>query len=169
VLFPTFLRSEASAVYLADGVLTPIAEGSLLDADFQVGPSSLKGGGQAAFISKGRTGVQRVVRQDDTGQLVTAATTASGTYANLSQTDNSPAINDAGMVAFWATLPTGEAGIFTGAVPAASTVIRTGDPLFGSTVVELQLGGLNNAGAIAFRAVLMNGRQVIGVATPPGR
>jgi hypothetical protein len=167
VLFPAFLRTEEPAVYRADGEHTPIAEGSQLDADFQVRPSSLNGPGQAAFIAVGRTGVQRVLRQDVTGQLVTTATTESGAYANLSQGDNSPALNDAGMVAFWATLPTGAAGIFTGAVPVASTVIRTGDPLFGDIVVELHLGGLNNRGAIAFRAVLSNGRQVIAVATPP--
>jgi hypothetical protein len=65
-------------------------------------------------------------------------------------------------------LPAGPSGIFTGAVLSAGTVIRTGDPLFGSTVVEINLGGLNNRGEIAFRAVLSNGRQVIGVATPPG-
>lgn len=167
VLFPTFLRTEESAVYKADGELTPIAVGSQLDADFQVGPSSLNGPGQAAFIAVGRTGVQRVLRQDVTGQLVTAAATVSGAYANLSRGDDSPAINDGGMIAFWATLPTGAAGIFTGADPAASTVLRTGDPLFGHTVVELHLGGLNNRGAIVFRAVLSNGQQVIGVATPP--
>jgi hypothetical protein len=167
VLFPARLRSEESAVYRADGDLTPIAEGSRFDADFQVGSSSLNGPGQAAFVALGHTGVQRLQRQDVTGQLVAAATTEFGDYANLSQDDDSPAINDAGMIAFWATLPTGAAGIFTGAAPSSSTVILTGDPLFGETVVELQLGGFNNRGAIAFRAVLSNGRQVIGVATPP--
>jgi hypothetical protein len=167
VLFPARLRSEEAAVYRADGELPPIAEASRFDADFQVGSSSLNGGGQAAFVAVRHTGVQRVLRQDVTGQLVTAATTEFADYANLSQNDDSPAINDAGMIAFWATLPTGAAGIFTGATPASSTVIQSGDPLFGDTVVELQLGGFNNHGAIAFRAVLSNGRQVIGVATPP--
>ena len=37
VLFPALLKSEESAVYLADGELTPIAEGPQFDADFQVG------------------------------------------------------------------------------------------------------------------------------------
>jgi len=58
--------------------------------------------------------------------------------------------------------------IFTGPNPALSTFIRTGEALFGATVVEIELGGLNNRGEIAFRAVLSSGRQVIGVATPPG-
>jgi len=101
------------------------------------------------------------------GALVTTTTTESGAYANLSQGDNSPAFNDAGMVAFWAGLPAGSSGIFTGPIPAAGKVLQTGDPLFGSTVVETSLGGLNNRGEITFRARLSNGRQVIGVATPP--
>lgn len=105
---------------------------------------------------------------DALNQLQTTVTTASGIYTSLSNGDNSPALNDAGMVAFWAGLGAGMSGIFTGPNPAASTVIRTGEALFGATVVEIELGALNNRGEIAFRAVLSSGRQVIGVATPPG-
>ena len=101
------------------------------------------------------------------GALVTTATTESGAYANLSQGDNSPAFSNAGMVAFWAGLPAGHPGSSPGPIPAAGKVLQTGDPLFGSTVVETSLGGLNNRGEITFRARLSNGRQVIGVATPP--
>jgi hypothetical protein len=88
-------------------------------------------------------------------------------YASLSSGDNSPTLNHAGMVAFWAGLPAGASGVFTGPDLSASMVIRTGDLLFGATVIELHLGGVNNRGEIAFRAVLSNGRQVIGVGTPP--
>jgi len=168
VLFPTFLRTETPAVFKADGELTELANGSLFDADFQVRASSLNGPGQASLIAVGTTGVQRVLIQDALGQLVTTASTESGAYANLSQGDNSPAINDAGMVAFWAGLPAGHPGSSPGPIPAAGKVLQTGDPLFGSTVVEISLGGLNNRGEITFRARLSNGRQVIGVATPPG-
>jgi hypothetical protein len=108
-----------------------------------------------------------VLTHDAFDQLQTTVTTATGVYTSLSNGDNSPALNDAGMVAFWAGLGAGMSGIFTGPNPAASTVIRTGDALFGATVVEIELGGLNNRGEIAFRAVLSSGRQVIGVATPP--
>jgi hypothetical protein len=71
------------------------------------------------------------------------------------------------MVAFWAGLAAGASGIYTGPDLSASMVIRTGDLLFGATVIELHLGGVTNRGEIAFRAVLSNGRQVIGVGTPP--
>jgi len=85
-------------------------------------------------------------------RVTAVAATTSGTYANLSQADDSPATNDAGMIAFWATLPTGEAGIF--AAPAARTITRTGDRLVDSFTTKLQRSGLNNRGAFAFRAEL---------------
>lgn len=167
VLFPTFLRSEAFAVFKADDTLTPLADGALLDAEFQVRPGGLNAAGRAAFIALGASGEQRVLTQDAFDQLQTTATTATGAFATLSNGDNSPTLNDAGMVAFWAGLAAGASGIFTGPDTSANSVIRTGDLLFGATVIELHLGGLNNRGEIAFRAVLSNGRQVIGVATPP--
>jgi hypothetical protein len=51
-------------VFKADGELAEVANGSLLDADFQVRPSSLNGPGQASVIALGTTGVQRVLTQD---------------------------------------------------------------------------------------------------------
>jgi hypothetical protein len=41
---------------------------------------------------------------DALNQLQATVTTASGIYTSLSNGDNSPALNDAGMVAFWAGL-----------------------------------------------------------------
>jgi hypothetical protein len=170
ILFPTFLRSEELAVFKADDTLTPLADVTRFDGEFQVRPGSLNAAGRTAFIGLGlgASGEQRVMTHDALNQLQTTVTTASGIYTSLSNGDNSPALNDAGMVAFWAGLGAGMSGIFTGPNPAASTVIRTGEALFGATVVEIELGGLNNRGEIAFRAVLSSGRQVIGVATPPG-
>ena len=48
-----------------------------------------------------------------------------------------PSINDAGAVAFFATLDAGGSGIFTGPDPTTDVVIRTGDLLFGATVTAL--------------------------------
>jgi hypothetical protein len=67
-----------------------------------------------------------------------------------------PSINNAGTVAFFATLDAGGQGIFTGADPGASKIIATGYPLFGSTVTRLDLfglriqPGLNDGGSVAF-------------------
>jgi hypothetical protein len=90
-----------------------------------------------------------------------------GASASLSSGDNSPTLDDAGMVAFWAGLASGASGVFTGPDLSASMVIRTGDLLFGATVIELHLGGVTNRGESAFRAVLSNVRHVIGVGAPP--
>jgi hypothetical protein len=63
-------------------------------------------------------------------------------------------------------------GIFIG--PNAEKVIASGDALFGSTVFALVMSNdlsltshsLNDAGQIAFRYVLANGRSGIALATP---
>lgn len=54
-------------------------------------------------------------------------------------------------------------GIFTGPDPIADRVIASGDSLFGSTVVGLDLKPtrLNDGGQIAFGASLADGRRVI--------
>ncbi len=84
-----------------------------------------------------------------------------GTFTGFSA---NPAINNAGTVAFRAGLRAGGNGVFTGADPLANRVIGTGDALFGSAVTGLSFGneGLNDAGQLAFRASLADGRQVIG-------
>jgi hypothetical protein len=72
-------------------------------------------------------------------------------------------INDADEVAFLATLPDGRFGIFTGPDPEADRVVVTGDLLCGAAVrgVSLFRDSLNNAGQLAFGAVLADGRSVI--------
>ncbi len=90
----------------------------------------------------------------------------SGPYSSLGE----PSINDTGTVAFLAGLDAAGPGIFTGPDPAADKVIRTGDPLFGSTVMSLDISesgaALNNFGRIAFWAELEDGTQGIYVANP---
>lgn len=84
---------------------------------------------------------------------------------------DAPSINDKGVVAFWASLDAGGHGIFTGPDPGTNKVIAAGDALDGSTVRDLTFGtfgreGLNNAGQVAFRARLADGRQGIYRADP---
>jgi len=84
-------------------------------------------------------------------------------------------INAAGSVAFHARLvPTDEdgdinvEGIFVGDGEANTEVIRTGTALFGSTVEDLLFDsyGFNDAGQVAFRFDLADGRRGIAVANP---
>ncbi|MBD2776866.1 DUF7453 family protein [Iningainema tapete] len=80
----------------------------------------------------------------------------------------SPAINNQGNIAFTATINNGERGIFTGTNPITDKVIATGDPLAGSTVINLNFlkSGFNNNGEIAFFAQLANGTTSIYSAKP---
>lgn len=64
-------------------------------------------------------------------------------------------------MAFFALTDAGGDGIFTGPDPAADKVIKTGDALFGSTVLGLFPGTQNRFGQVAFRADLANGTTVI--------
>ncbi len=79
-----------------------------------------------------------------------------------------PSINSAGTVAFFSLLDTGGEGIYLGDGGAGTKVIGTGDALFGSTVEALNFGpqALNDAGQLAFRVYLADGREGIAVATP---
>jgi hypothetical protein len=113
------------------------------------------GGGGGIFTSSG--GVTTMIA-DNTGPF---RTFGSGL----------PAINDAGTVAFLASLDEGGSGIFTGPNPVTDKVIATGDSLFGSTVTSLSFNrfsskGLNNAGQLTFFAQLADGISGIFRADP---
>jgi len=113
------------------------------------------GGGGGIFTSSG--GVTTIIA-DNTGPF---RTFGSGL----------PAINDAGTVAFLASLDEGGSGIFTGPNPVTDKVIATGDSLFGSTVTSLGFNrfsskGLNNAGQLTFFAQLADGSSGIFRADP---
>ena len=84
-------------------------------------------------------------------------------------------LNNGGEVAFLAEFAPNTDGIFTGPDPLADRVIAEGDPLFGSTLLELKpsffsnnkwMDGPNESGQIAFRYKLADGREGIALATP---
>ncbi len=76
-------------------------------------------------------------------------------------------INASGDVCFFATLPSGREGIYVQSSNTVVTVIRGGDPLFGSTLLDLSFGenGFNDPGQVAFSYRLANGRYGIAVAS----
>jgi hypothetical protein len=77
-------------------------------------------------------------------------------------------INDAGLVAFYATPVGGQLGIYTGPDPRQHRLLGLGDPLFGATVVDFALNpvSVNARGQLALRVALDDGRQFILRADP---
>ncbi|HXC94543.1 MAG TPA: choice-of-anchor tandem repeat NxxGxxAF-containing protein [Edaphobacter sp.] len=80
-----------------------------------------------------------------------------------------PSINDSDAVAFFAIKTDGTSGVFVVLAEGASPVpvIQTGDPLFGSTVTEVDLGrfALNNKFQMAFQYTLQDGRSGVAIAS----
>lgn len=130
-----------------------------------VGVPDLEEGGMVIFtalLTDGRT----AIRSGDGGPLATRAATGPH-FSDLSD----PAIAAPDAIAFWGELADGSGeGIFTGRDALNQAVIRSGDLLDGSTVVAVAFDpvGMNNAGQIAFRAVLADGRTGIYRADPGG-
>jgi hypothetical protein len=128
---------------------------SMNDSGVVAFSGGLAAGGEGVFTAGG-------------GGIATVADT-SGAFSGFAgfSLGSGPSINNAGTVAFFATLDAGGSGIFTGSDPTADAVIRTGDALFGAPVTALDFfRGLNDAGQMAFIAELADGRQVVVRADP---
>jgi len=130
-----------------------------------IGIPDIEEGGTVIFtaqLSDGRT----AIRSGDGGSLTTRVATGPH-FSDLSD----PAIAAPDAIAFRGELADGSGeGIFTGRDALNQAVIRSGDFLDGSTVVAVAFDpvGMNNAGQIAFRAVLADGRSGIYRADPGG-
>jgi hypothetical protein len=164
VAFLGLLRAGGFGVFTGNGgPITTIADISGPFSGFFGGTASINNAGMVAFLATLKAGGQGIFAGDGT-QTGTIADT-SGPYSGFGA---DPSINNGGMVAFEGFLDTGGDGIFTGPDPAANKVLAVGDSLFGSTVTTLLLGpeGLNDAGQVAFLAVLADGRIAIVRADP---
>ncbi len=106
------------------------------------------------------------------GSSTLIADTTTGAFSGFSDPyTTSVSINDAGQIAFVATLNNGKVGLFTGPDPVADKVLEQGDPLFGGiagSVFSIGSDALNNNGSIAFLANNQNQSFVIraDIATP---
>ena len=139
------------------GALTTIAKTSGTFTVIEGGPA-VNDTGTVAFLASIRTG-QPTSEGIFTGSGGTPVPIAAGSFSGT------PAINNAGMVAYNAILHNGAEAIYTQTGPdsVATKVIQTGDILLGSTVTGLDLStyGLNDAGQVAFYAELADGRSGI--------
>jgi hypothetical protein len=119
--------------------------------------TSINGAGEVAFKAELDEGLDFVE-----GLFSGRGTKAGVTTHYLSSTspfdgdDSRPAINDAGDIAFHATLDDGTSGIFLGPDAVADRAVATGDTLDGATVQNITFceQGLSDAGEFAFMATL---------------
>jgi hypothetical protein len=118
--------------------------------------------GMVAFGATLRTGGSGIFAVTDGGvtDLVAATAPFDGFRGAL--------VNRTGLVAFSATARGGRLGVYAGADPVADRIIALGDPLFGSAVTEFALNpvSVNEAGQLAIRVRLADGRQTILRADP---
>jgi hypothetical protein len=158
------LRSDGAAlVRVAGGGVLSGCSGVFHSAD-HARPFALSGAGHVAFT--GATDTEPSFAAVFVGSA-TLASRQGGQFLGFEDV----AVNAAGRAAFLAyRMPAAGSGsgIFTGPDAVADKVIATGDPLFGSTVTGLAFDrdGLNDAGQIAFRAQLADGRHVVVRAEP---
>jgi hypothetical protein len=128
-------------------------------------PPSLGDEGVVAFHALLDGGAGQAIMKGSGGPLTTVADTE-GPFSFFGF--NGPSVNSHGLVAFSASLDTGEQGLFVGPDPVRDRVIGTGDKLRGGVVTNVTFcrEGLNNGGQLAFAARLDDGRSVIVRATP---
>lgn len=144
------------------GDLTTIADTTSGRFTYFSSPT-LNDSGTVAFNAGLTTGGSSIFTSSD-GNLTTIADTSGSFNSFISDV----AINEPGNVAFLADLDNGTTGIFTGSDSGFNEVIAVGDTLGGSTVTQLRISrnGLNDAGQIAFDAVLADGTQRVFRADP---
>jgi hypothetical protein len=172
VAFQATLDAGGVGIFtISDGATTTIANNTG-PFSFLLGGSAINNAGTVAFGAF--QDFQDFLEGDGGGGIFTSsggATTLIADNTGPFRTFGPPAINDAGRVAFQATLDAGGVGIFTGADPVTDKVIATGDTLFDSTVTSLSFArfsnkGLNNSSQLAFFAELADGTSGIFRADP---
>jgi len=163
VAFQAVSPTVGPAVFVGNGsALTTIADMTGPIATILPFTISINDSGTVSFAASLDAGGIGVFKGNGGG--LTAIVDTSGPYSNIA----SSTMNNAGGIAFYASIDTGGSGIFTGANPASDAVIKLGNSLFGSSVININPGVdyLNDNGQIAFGYTLANGLSGIAVATP---
>ena len=144
-----------------DGIFVTEGEGfttiAAPDPDESFGEPVLNDTGTAAFersfFDEAQSEFVTEIVTGSGGPLTTVADTR-GAYASFGF--RPPALNNAGDVAFHATLDDSTSGIFVGPDPVADRVVATGDTLDGASVLNVTFceEGLNDSGQLTFVATL---------------
>jgi hypothetical protein len=162
--FRAILDAGGTGVFTSDGTTTTTIALSSGPTFQNFGNPSINAAGTLGFLALQDAGGEGVFTSDGTTTTLIALTGL--TYSNFSS--NPPSIDSAGRLAFNAGLQAGGRGLFIGDGTTTIQVLRTGDALFGSTVLGFAIGreALNDAGQIGFFYQLADGRHGVAVATP---
>lgn len=157
----SLVEGDSAILTVDEGIMTPLIDNSGFLSSFE--NVAINNSDTVVFSASLDAGGSGVYTIDSDGSLTTVAD-SSGVFDSFGEA----AINNNGAVAFLASLDAGDEGIFTGSDPITDRVIATGDPLFGSTVTDLDFTNksLNDFGQIAGFAELANGTEVIFRADP---
>lgn len=162
VVFRADQRDGGQGVYTGDGgALTTVVNSN--DGFSELGRFPIiDDGGIVAFVATfqaGGGGVFKVAKGE-----VAAVVDTQGPFEHF----RGVLINNAGTTIFYATPGDGQLGVYAGPGPTFHRIIAMGQPLFGSTVADFALNpvSLNDAGQVAIRVKLADGRQFILRADP---
>lgn len=161
VAFNAGLDTGGSAIFTGSGgQLTTIAD---TNSGFTYLSAPTLNDSETVAFNGGFAGGSGVFTSSN-GQITTIAET-SGIFSDFR---SDVALNELGQVTFLADLDNGRTAIFTGSDSGLNEVIAVGDSLGGSTVTQLFIShdGLNDAGQVAFDAVLADGSQRVFRADP---
>ncbi len=168
VVFKAVLDDNNSGIYVhGPGGLSTVADTLSGFAGFNFSVPAINDAGKIVFWAEPAPFVGAIYTASAGGGEPEVFVDGSGPYGDFGRASS---INASGTIVFTAGLdpaPTGN-GIFTGPDAAGDKVIFAGDPLFGSVFGTAFISNacINDAGQIAFRYELANGRRGIAVATP---
>ena len=154
-------RSQGIHLYRDGAIVTLVEEGPLFSA---VSNPVINQRSGVLFQALDADGMEEALYLTYGGALTKVADTT-GRLDTIHYHD----LNDRDQIAYQAAFMAGEnfnEGLFTGPDFERDHLISIGDRLDGSTIVDVGLGGINNAGQIAFWADLEDGRSVVFLATP---
>lgn len=165
IAFNADLNGGGKGIFVSNGTnITPVIDETTNGPFSYFSLPSLNSNGTVAFNVGFNTGGAAIVESTN-GKLTTITDTSSSIFKDFT---SDVALNQLGDIAFQADLNDGSTAIYTSTSSGLQKVIGVGDTLDGSTVATLFLSreGLNDAGQIAFDAVLTNGVQEVFRADP---
>ncbi len=124
---------------------------------------SLNASGRVVFQSLVNGGTGEGIFVGDGATLITVAD-STGPFQSFGR----PSLNDAGQVAFTASMDDSTIGLFDGPDPVADRVLSSGQTFDGGVIFSIAMDrkGLNNLGELAFLVNFDDGRAAIYRATP---